>query len=296
MRQRAPQTYLERLAQLEALRLESLHANGRGRREAAREGQVHGARADRQAPRPGELPRDRRVRPPPDARLRDAADPAAGRRRDHRPRADRRPAGLRLQPGLHPLRRIARRGDGREDRQGDGPRREDRVSGDRDQRLRRRPPPGGSRLAGRLRGDLPAERPLLGRDPPDLADHGPVRRRRGLLAGDHRLRLHGQGDVPHVHHRPRRRPDGDRRGGRLRGARRGDDPQHEVRGRPVRLRGRGRLPRGRPLPPVVPAPEQPRARSPGLADRRPRAGRRPSSTRSSPTTRTSRTTCDGWSS
>ncbi len=35
--------------------------------------------------------------------------------------------------------------------------------------------------------------------------------------------------------------------GRVRGARRRDDPQHEVGGRPLRGRGRGRLPRGRPL-------------------------------------------------
>ena len=42
---------------------------------------------------------------------------------------------------------------------------------------------------------------------------GPMRRRRRLLARDDRLRAHGRGDVVHVHHRPRRREDGDRRGG-----------------------------------------------------------------------------------
>ncbi len=57
-------------------------------------------------------------------------------------------------------------------------------------------------------------------------DHGPVRGRRRLLAGDDRLHLHGQGDLAHVHHRPRGDQDGHRRGGRVRGARRGDDPQH----------------------------------------------------------------------
>ena len=47
---------------------------------------------------------------------------------------------------------------------------------------------------------------------------------------------------------PRRDQDGHRRGGRLRGARRRDDAQHQVGRRALRLRGRGRLPRGLPLP------------------------------------------------
>ena len=71
------------------------------------------------------------------------------------------------------------------------------------------------------------------------ADHGPVRGRRRLLAGDDRLHLHGQGDLAHVHHRPRGDQDGHRRGGRVRGAGRRDDPQLEVRRRPLRRRGRG---------------------------------------------------------
>ena len=79
-------------------------------------------------------------------------------------------------------------------------------------------------------------------------DHGPLRGRRGLLAGDHRLHLHGQGDLAYVHHRPRRDQDGDRRGGRLRGARRGDVAQHQVGRGAVRHRGRGRVPGGLPLP------------------------------------------------
>ena len=40
-----------------------------------------------------------------------------------------------------------------------------------------------------------------GRDPADQRDHGPVRRRRRLLPRDHRLHLHGEGDLAHVHHR-----------------------------------------------------------------------------------------------
>ena len=126
-------------------------------------------------------------------------------------------------------------------------------------------------------------------------DHGPVRGRRRLLAGDDRLHLHGQGDLAHVHHRPRGDQDGHRRGGRVRGARRGDDPQHEVRRRPLRRRRRGAVPGGRPLPDVVPAPEQPRAAAAGRALRRPRARWTRRSTRSSPPTRRSPTTCATWS-
>ena len=99
---------------------------------------------------------------------------------------------------------------------------------------------------------------MLRRDPADQPDHGPLRRRRRLLAGDDRLHLHGQRDLAHVHHRPGSDQDGDRRGSRVRGARRGDEPQLEVGRRPLRLRGRGELPRGRPLPAQLPALEQPR--------------------------------------
>ena len=161
------------------------------------------------------------------------------RRRRHRPRHDLRPQGLRLLAGLHRLRRLAERGLRREDLQGDGSRREARVPGDRDQRLRRRADPGGRRLARRLRGDLLAQRPGSGVDPADLAGHRPVRRRRRLLAGDHRLRLHGRGLVVHVHHRARRREDGDRRGGDVRGAGRRRDararsPASRTSSRPTR--------------------------------------------------------------
>ena len=40
-----------------------------------------------------------------------------------------------------------------------------------------------------------------GRDPADQRDHGPLRGRRRLLARDDGLHLHGEGDVAHVHHR-----------------------------------------------------------------------------------------------
>ena len=45
----------------------------------------------------------------------------------------------------------------------------------------------GVRLARRLRRHLPAQHARLRRRAADLRDHGPVRRRRGLFAGDHRL-------------------------------------------------------------------------------------------------------------
>ena len=81
-----------------------------------------------------------------------------------------------------------------------------------------------------------AQRPVLRRDPPDQRDHGPVRGRRRLLPGDDGLHLHGEGDLAHVHHGPRRDQDGHGRGADLRGARRRDDPQHEVGRRPLRRR------------------------------------------------------------
>ena len=134
-----------------------------------------------------------------------------------------------------------------------------RLPGDRDQRLRRRADPGRRRLARRLRGDLLAQRAVLGRDPADLARHGPVRRRRRVLARDDGLRLHGRGLVVHVHHRPRRREDRHRRGGHLRGARRRRNARVEVRRRALRRARRGGVPRRRALPPLVPPAEQPRA-------------------------------------
>ena len=73
---------------------------------------------------------------------------------------------------------------------------------------------------GRLRGDLLAQRAALGRRAAALARDGAVRGRRRLLARDDRLRADGRGLVVHVHHRPRRGEDGDRRGGDARGARR----------------------------------------------------------------------------
>ncbi len=121
----------------------------------------------------------------------------------------------------------------REDRQGDGLRPEERLPGHRHQRLRWRAHPGGRRLAGHVRRDLPPQHPCLGRDPADLADRRPVCGRRGLLPRDHGLHRHGRPDVAHVHHRPGRHQDRHRRGRGLRGAgRRPDAQQHLGRGAP----------------------------------------------------------------
>ena len=203
---------------------------------------------------------------------------------------DLRPQGLRLLPGLHRLRRLALRGLRREDLQGDGPGRQVRLPGDRDQRLGRGADPGGRRLARRLRGDLLAERPGLGRRAAALARARPVRRRRRLLARDHRLRPDGRGQLVHVHHRPRRREDGDGRGGLVRGARRRGDARRASRAsrtsrRPTRRRcSRTRATCSRSCPRTTSS----RRRTP-LRRIRPTA-RRPSWTRSSRTARRSPTT------
>ncbi len=173
-------------------------------------------------------------------------------------RNDLRPQGVRLLAGLHRLRRLAERGVRGEGLQGDGSRGQVRLPGDRDQRLGWRPHPGGRRLAGRVRGDLLAQRAGLRRRAAALAGHGPLRRRCRLLAGDHRLRAHDRGLLVHVHHRARRGEDGHRRGGQLRGARRRHDARHAVGCRAPHGRGRGSRDRGRPLPAHVPAAEQPR--------------------------------------
>ena len=262
-----------------------------GRAAAARRGAAARPRARGEALRPGLLRRARPLRPPPRMELRDDGPAAVRRRGRHRLRHRLRPQDLRLLAGLHRLRRLAERGLRREDLQGHGPGREVRLPRRRDQRLRRRAHPGGRRLARRLRRDLLAQRAGVGRRPAAQPRDGAVRRRRGLLARDHRLRLHGRGLLVHVHHRPRRREDGDGRGGDLRGARRRRDARGEIRRRALHVARRGVVPRGRALPALVPAAEQ-RRRSPRSPRRPTRATARiPSSTRSSRTIRTSRTTC-----
>ncbi len=137
--------------------------------------------------------------------------------------------------------------------------------------------------------------------PQIIADHGPVRGRRGLLARDHRLHLHGEGVLAHVHHRPRRHQDGrparrstfEELGGAMTHTTKSgvahfaaeDEEQPASR---TRATSCGFLPQNNlEVPPRV------------AADRRPEPPWTRSSTRSFPTTRTSRTTCatsSGWSS
>ena len=150
---------------------EAVHAGlGAGGREAARQGQEDRPRADRAAARRGLVRRARRAAP-------GTARPRFGLERN-RPYGDgvvtgygtvdgRPVCGVR--PGLHRLRRLPRRGLRREDRQGHGPRHEDRLPDHRHQRLRRRAHPGGRGLARPVRRDLPPQRPRLRRHPADLA-------------------------------------------------------------------------------------------------------------------------------
>ena len=254
------------------------------RGEAARAG-------TRGAPvRPRLVRRARPLRPPPRAELRDARAAAVRRRRRHGLRDDLRAQGLRLLAGLHRLRRLAERGLRREDLQGDGSRREAGLSDHRDQRLGRRAHPGRRRLAGRLRGDLLAQRAVLRRDPADLAGHGPDCRRRRLLARDDGLHLHGRGLVVHVHHRARRREDRHGRRGHVRGAGRRGDARDPQRRRALRRARRADVPRRRALSPLVSAAEQSRPASVRRAVR-PAGSREPGPRHSrSPTIRTSRTT------
>ena len=160
-----------------------------------------------------------------------AEDP--GRRRGHRLRHDQRPAGLCLQPGFH---RVRRRALGRMRQKickimdmamkvG--------APVHRPQRFRRRAHPGRRRFAGRLRRRVPAQRAGLGRDPADFRDHGAVRRRRGLFAGDDRLHLHGEGQLLHVRDRPRRGEDRDARDGDPGGAGRRGHPHRRSRASPI---------------------------------------------------------------
>ena len=112
---------------------------------------------------------------------------------------------------------------------------------------------------------------------------GPLRRRRRLLAGHHRLHLDGRGELPHVHHRPRGHQDRDRRGGhasRSWAAR--PTPRLASGRRPLRGRRRASACRGRALPALASCRQQPGGARPAAA--RPiRSARTPSSTGSSRT-------------
>ena len=270
-----PHTTAGKIADLERRRNEAIHAGSqRAVDQTARQGQDDRARADRPVSRPGLVHRARRAGQASRHRVRRRGQPALRRRRGHRFRHRRRASGLRVQPGLHRVRRLARRGLRREDRQGDGPRAQDRLPDHRDQRRRRRADPGGRGRARPVRRDLLPQRDRIRGDPADLADHGPVRRRRRLLARHHRLHADGGANLAHVHHRARRHQDRDRRGGQLRGTRRRARAQHQVRRGALPGRRRGRLPRLRPRPALLPAVQQPGGAPALPPDTETRRGRR----------------------
>ena len=216
-------------------------------------------RAAREASRSRLVRRARPVREASRGRVRHARQAPVGRRGGDGLRNDPRPQGLRLLTGLHGVRRIALRGVRREGVQGHGPGRQIRVPRRRDQRLRWSADPGGSGFARRVRGDLLAQRAVLRGRPADLARHGAVCRGCGLLACDHGLRAHGRGDGLHVHHGPRRREDRHGRGRDVRGARGRVGPRDEVGCCALHRPRRGDVHRGRAVPALVPAAEQPRA-------------------------------------
>ena len=239
--------------------------------EAARQGQEHRPGADRHAARPRLVHRAGRAGQAPLDQLRAGEEQALRRRRRHRLRHRRRPSGVRVQPGRDDLRRVARPGVRREDRQGDGPGDQDRQADRGHQRGRWRAHPGGCRVARALRRDLQPQRARVRRHPADLADHGRERGRARLLPRADRLRGDGRPDLAHVHHRPGRDQDRHRRGRRLRGPGRRADAQHQVRQRALprrRRAGRDLLRQG---VAVLPAVQQP-VRPAGV--RRRRGGRR----------------------
>ena len=214
-------------------------------------------------------------------RLRDGKEEAPRRRRGLRLRHRGRASGGRLQPGLQRLRRLAEPGQRREDRQGPGIRAAQRLPRGGDPRRRRRAHPGGRGLTGHVRGHLPQQRPCLRRGPADLADHGPVRRRCGLLPRPDGLRGHGGQDQSHVHHRPRRDQDRHRRGRGHGDPGRGAPAQQHHRNRDLPGHGREGRHRVRPRTARLPALQQPRRGS----GHRTRPGPGRSTTTTSPWTR-----------
>ena len=168
-------------------------------------------------------------------RLRHGRPEDPGRRRGHRLRHDQRPAGLRLQPGLHRVRRRAVEAHA------------EKICKVMDQAMKVGAPviglndSGGARIqegVASLGGyaDVFQRNVLASGVIPQIShDHGPVRRRRGLFAGHDRLHLHGEGQLLHVRHRPRRGEDRD--------ARDGDRTRSWAARSPTRTKSRRRRPR-----------------------------------------------------
>ena len=279
--------------------LEKLEERARARPRRRRQGPHRGAAQARQADRP-RAPRTpdgqglvrgvRHVRRAPLGRIRHGALEDPRRRRGHRLGHRQRPHGVRLRQGLHRVRRLALRDPRAEDHQDPGHGAEGARADHRPVRRRRRPHPGGRRLARRLRRGVQAQRPLLGRHPADQRHHGAVRGRRRLFAGDDRFHLHGARHQLHVRHRPGRGEDRHQRGGHRRRARRRLGAHREIRHRRRRLRQRRRVPAADAPPDRLPAGEQRGGRAGMAVVRRHRARGRRRSTRWCPTIPTSPTT------
>ena len=160
------------------------------------------------------------------------------RRRGHRLGHRQRPQRLRLRQGFHRVRRLAV-GDARAEDHQDPGHGDARAGADRRPvRRRRRPHPGRRGGARRLRRSVQAQCHRLGRHSADFGDHGPVRRRRRLFAGDDRFHLHGARHELHVRHRARRGEDGDQRDRHRRGTGRRLRARHQILDRRRRLRQR----------------------------------------------------------
>ena len=159
----------------------------------------------------GDVPGGSALREAPLHALRAGREGDPRRRRRHRLRDDQRPDRLCRRPGLHQRRREPRGDARKKDLEGDG------YGGRRpealhlDQRLRRRPDPGGGPFAGGVWRHLLPQFNRLGLHPPDHGDHGTHGGRRGLLPRPDGLDLHGQEEQLHVHHRPRGDQGGHRR-------------------------------------------------------------------------------------
>ena len=127
-----------------------------------------------------------------------------GRRRGDGLGHGQRAHGLRVRQGLHGVRRLALGGACPEDHQDpghgpEGPRADRRACSMPGGRASRR----GWRRSGAT-ARFQAQRDRLGGHPADLGDHGAVRGRGRLLAGDDRLHLHGARPLLHVRDRARR--------------------------------------------------------------------------------------------
>ena len=111
---------------------------------------------------------------------------------------------------------------------------------------------------GGLRRHLLPEHAGVGSGATDQRHPGAVCRRGRLQPGDHGLHRDGRSDCVHVRHRPRRREDGDPRGGHQGGTRRCGDPHLEVGCRALPGSERGGDDGVASGAAVVPAVEQPR--------------------------------------